>query len=76
MPIFHADSTFVRRRFGALVALALALYLAGCSMVRLGYSQLPDLTYWWVDELHPAPASLKAYEPDARALMPSLEARR
>jgi Family of unknown function (DUF6279) len=27
----------------------LALVLAGCSMVRLGYSQAPTLTYWWLD---------------------------
>lgn len=25
------------------------LLLASCSAVRLGYSQLPDLTYWWLD---------------------------
>lgn len=23
--------------------------LAGCSLVRLGYGQAPDLTYWWLD---------------------------
>lgn len=26
-----------------------ALLLAGCSMVRLGYSQAPNLAYWWID---------------------------
>jgi len=28
---------------------AAALLLASCSAVRLGYNQLPDLTYWWLD---------------------------
>ncbi|HET9821175.1 MAG TPA: DUF6279 family lipoprotein [Burkholderiaceae bacterium] len=27
----------------------LALVLAGCSAVRLGYSQGPSLAYWWID---------------------------
>ena len=26
-----------------------ALLLAGCSMVRLGYSHAPNLAYWWID---------------------------
>ena len=28
---------------------ALVLCLPGCSMVRLGYGQAPDLAYWWFD---------------------------
>ena len=23
--------------------------LSGCSMLRLGYNQAPDLAYWWID---------------------------
>ena len=33
----------------ALGLLTLALLLASCSVVRLGYGQLPELVYWWVD---------------------------
>jgi hypothetical protein len=32
-----------------LLMLALALLVVACSMVRLGYSQLPELSYWWLD---------------------------
>jgi hypothetical protein len=33
-----------------IIAVALAaLALAGCSMVRLAYSQAPNLTHWWAD---------------------------
>ena len=42
------ESKFLRI-IGGLLALFLAITLAGCSVVRLGYSQLPDLSYWWVD---------------------------
>jgi hypothetical protein len=31
------------------VVLALALGLTACSTLRLGYSQGPNLTYWWLD---------------------------
>ena len=27
----------------------LSLLLAGCSAVRIGYSQLPEISYWWID---------------------------
>ena len=37
------------RIIGGLLAAALALVLTACSVVRLGYSQLPDLAYWWID---------------------------
>jgi hypothetical protein len=30
-------------------ALALAAVLSACSAVKLGYSSLPDLAYWWLD---------------------------
>jgi hypothetical protein len=33
----------------ALLVLAAALLLSACSLVRLGYSQVPELAYWWVD---------------------------
>lgn len=33
----------------ALGLLTLSLVLASCSVVRLGYGQLPELIYWWVD---------------------------
>jgi Family of unknown function (DUF6279) len=32
-----------------ILALALALALAGCSAIKLGYSNLPNLAYWWLD---------------------------
>jgi hypothetical protein len=32
-----------------LMLLALGLTLGACSMVRLGYSQLPELSHWWLD---------------------------
>jgi hypothetical protein len=34
---------------GIIVALALALTLAGCSAVKLGYDSLQQLAYWWLD---------------------------
>ena len=37
-------------RVGRLaVALTLVIGLAACSTLRLGYSQGPNLTYWWLD---------------------------
>lgn len=41
MPFFH----IIR----ALLVILVTLMLGACSMVRLGYDQLPSLTYWWVD---------------------------
>ena len=49
MSTSNTSSMFVRRMIGGLACLIFTLYLAGCSMVRLGYGQLPDLGYWWVD---------------------------
>lgn len=37
------------RMVGIIVALAATLALAGCSAVKLGYTTLPDLAYWWLD---------------------------
>ena len=34
---------------GAACAVLVAFGLAGCSAVRLGYSQGPSLAYWWID---------------------------
>ena len=28
---------------------AVSLLLASCSAVKVGYSQLPEITYWWID---------------------------
>lgn len=37
-------------RMGRIIlALAFALVLAGCSALRLGYSTLPELSYFWLD---------------------------
>ncbi len=32
-----------------IIGLALALLLAGCSVLRIGYSQAPSFAYWWID---------------------------
>jgi len=37
------------RIISGLLVLLTALMLSGCSMLRLGYSQLPEISYWWVD---------------------------
>lgn len=38
------------RIIGALgLSLALTLGLAGCSAIKLGYDNLPQLAYWWLD---------------------------
>jgi hypothetical protein len=35
--------------FRTLATIAVLLLLQGCSAVKLGYSQLPTLSYWWLD---------------------------
>jgi hypothetical protein len=45
--MFVASSVWRWRRI--IGAALLAVALAGCSMVRLGYSQAPTFTYWWID---------------------------
>ncbi len=40
--------TVSRRIIGAVLC-TLALLLPGCSMVRVGYGQAPDLLFWWLD---------------------------
>lgn len=32
-----------------IIGLLLALLLSGCSALRLGYNQAPELAYWWLD---------------------------
>ncbi|MBB1074029.1 hypothetical protein HUU62_06330 [Rhodoferax sp. 4810] len=42
MPLFHIIRAL-------LLTFLTAALLGGCSVARLGYSQLPNLSYWWVD---------------------------
>jgi len=42
MPMFHIIRAL-------LLTLLTAALLGGCSVARLGYGQLPGLSYWWVD---------------------------
>lgn len=37
------------RIIGLLVTAAALTLLQGCSAIRLAYSNLPDLAYWWID---------------------------
>ncbi len=39
----------VSRVLGIIGLCATCLLLASCSVVRLGYSQAPDLAFWWID---------------------------
>ncbi len=32
-----------------IIGLALVVLLGACSVLRIGYSQAPTLTYWWID---------------------------
>lgn len=47
VPVIH--SLPMSRIMKWLLLLALAAALSACSMVRLGYSQLPELSHWWLD---------------------------
>lgn len=43
MPDHHKRCTAL------LLTLVLSLLLGACSMVRMGYDQMPTITYWWLD---------------------------
>jgi hypothetical protein len=48
MPVAMNVTLFSVRVF-RIIGLLLALLLSGCSALRLGYSQAPELAYWWLD---------------------------
>jgi hypothetical protein len=43
------NATPVCVRVARIISLLLAVALSGCSAIRLGYSQAPELAYWWLD---------------------------
>ena len=44
------NATLVRTRVGRIIGLLwLAVALSGCSAIRLGYNQAPELAYWYLD---------------------------
>jgi hypothetical protein len=47
MSLSSLDRSWFRWRW--IIGAALALLLAGCSVMRLAYSQAPTLAYWWID---------------------------
>jgi len=47
--LLSMNATLFSVRFFRIIGLLLALLLSGCSAVRLGYSQAPELAYWWLD---------------------------
>lgn len=47
--IFHLISLRLTRLWVLSLAVGLAIGLAGCSAVKLGYNNAPDLGYWWLD---------------------------
>ena len=52
MPVFNRSSAWfvpLRHIIGVLLAAFVALALAGCSAVKLGYQNAPELAYWWLD---------------------------
>ena len=48
MPV-AMNVTLFSVRVSRIIGLVLALLLSGCSALRLGYSQAPELAYWWLD---------------------------
>lgn len=48
-PVFRMAQIIAARLWRPLALAAVALLLAGCSALRLGYQQAPSLIYWWVD---------------------------
>ena len=52
MPVFNRFPCLVlplRHIIGALLSALLLLGLPGCSTVKLGYQNAPELSYWWLD---------------------------
>ncbi len=47
VPVNHSLS--MPRIMKWLLLVTLVMALSACSMVRLGYSQLPELSHWWLD---------------------------
>jgi hypothetical protein len=43
------NATLVCARVARIIGLLLAVALSGCSAIRLGYSQAPELAYWYLD---------------------------
>ena len=39
----------VSRTAGIILALGIAMGLAACSAIKLGYGTLPEVAYWWLD---------------------------
>lgn len=69
MPRSRLNQHFVWRIIRSLLwPLLTAALLGGCSMVRLGYGQLPSLSYWWVD------GYLDLNTPQSEALRADLQA--
>jgi hypothetical protein len=48
MPV-AMNATLFRACVGRIIGLLLAVALAGCSAIRLGYNQAPELAYWYLD---------------------------
>ncbi|MCB8745638.1 DUF6279 family lipoprotein [Rhodoferax sp. U2-2l] len=69
MPRSRLNQDVVWRIIRALLwPLLTAALLGGCSMVRLGYGQLPNLSHWWVD------GYLDLSTPQSEALRADLQA--
>ncbi|MCX7233710.1 MAG: DUF6279 family lipoprotein [Burkholderiales bacterium] len=45
----HLLSSRIFRIIGLLLALLMASLLPGCSAIRVGYNQAPEVAYWWLD---------------------------
>ncbi len=52
MPVSSRSASLffnLRHIIGALLSVLVTLSLTGCSAVKLGYNNAPDLGYWWLD---------------------------
>lgn len=45
----QASGQWLGKVAGIIGLLLMGLALGGCSAVRLGYNNLPDISYWWLD---------------------------